>query len=320
MEKKAAYGGVLHNVSKFFVGANKLLVRVVDKLDLAIPTGTVFGLLAPNGAGKSVILRMLGGQIEPTTGSIALQGFDLAHQRQQALDGVTLALPRLLVGNGQRSVRSLLLEAGRRRGREPSDVRIYLGQYLPLSPLWEHREQQADELSDGLFQTLLLACALLQDPKVLLLDEPLCRLDADARTLLVHSLKNLAHTRGTTVVLATADPAAAQQLCDNVAVLRGGKLLAAGSVNELITLQDQGRFELRVGSLLDPQWQDWFEGLSMSWDSTTTLLSGSVIDQAALYGVLSYLRDMNVPLISVQYLPADLRAAYNAILASSSPR
>ena len=199
----------------------------VDGLDLEVRSGECFGLLGPNGAGKTTTVEILEGLNEPTAGSVEVLGMrwerDERALRQRL--GVSLQethLPdKLTVEENLRMFRSFYL-----RGRPLDEV-------LELVGLSDKRASWTERLSGGQKQRLAVACALVSDPELLFLDEPTTGLDPQSRRQLWDVVLGF-RSRGRTVLLTTHYMDEAERLCDRVAIVDKGKVIALGTPQELI--------------------------------------------------------------------------------------
>jgi len=199
----------------------------VDGLDLEVRAGECFGLLGPNGAGKTTTVEILEGLNEPTAGSVEVLGMrwerDERALRQRL--GVSLQethLPdKLTVEENLRMFRSFYL-----RGRSLDEV-------LEMVGLSDKRASWTERLSGGQKQRLAVACALVSDPELLFLDEPTTGLDPQSRRQLWDVVLGF-RSRGRTVLLTTHYMDEAERLCDRVAIVDKGKVIALGTPQELI--------------------------------------------------------------------------------------
>ena len=202
-------------------------VLAVDGLSLEVRRGECFGLLGPNGAGKTTTVEILEGLLDPTGGEVEVLGqrweVDPAALRQRL--GITLQethLPdRLTVAEVVELFRSFY-----RRGRDVEEV-------LALVSLAEKRRTWYEKLSGGQKQRLAVACALVSDPELLFLDEPTTGLDPQSRRQLWEVVLR-AKAEGRTVMLTTHYMDEAERLCDRVAIIDRGKVIALGTPRELI--------------------------------------------------------------------------------------
>jgi ABC-2 type transport system ATP-binding protein len=217
----------LRDVSKRFDA-----VRPLDGLSLSVEPGCVFGYLGPNGAGKTTTLRVLLGLVRPDAGHVRVLGLDprvdAARVREQ--------VGALLENDGlyDRLTASHNLEYhGRIRGMSGRTLAARAEELLRACGLWERRADRVVSFSKGMRQKLAVARALLHRPRLVLLDEPFAGLDPVAATELRGDIVALAREQGTTVLLTTHDLAHVEKCCDRVAVLRAGRVLAAGTLEEL---------------------------------------------------------------------------------------
>jgi len=207
-------------------------VRAVDNLSLSVPSGIIFGFLGPNGSGKTTTIHILLGLLEPTTGKAEVLGFDT---RSQA-DNIRARTGSLLEHDGlyeQLSAednldfygRIYLMPASERQGR--------IDDLLKRMDLSDRRHEPIAKWSRGMKQKLALARTLLHRPPLVFLDEPTAGLDVVSATALREDLASLAAHEGVTVFLTTHNMSEAEKLCNRVAVIRQGKLLAEGHPDEL---------------------------------------------------------------------------------------
>ncbi len=202
-------------------------IEAVRGLDLTVDVGECFGLLGLNGAGKTTAIEIIEGLAEPTSGAVEVLGMRWG-ERDSAIKeriGITLQdtkLPEKL------TVRETvtLFRSFYRRGPDPVDV-------IRLVSLEEKTEARVGKLSGGQQQRLAVACALVGDPDVLLLDEPTTGLDPQSRRQLWDLIRDL-RARGRAVLLTTHYMDEAERLCDRVAIVDHGRVIAMGTPRELI--------------------------------------------------------------------------------------
>jgi ABC-type multidrug transport system ATPase subunit len=220
-------------------------VAVAD-LNLAIPRGALFGLLGPNGAGKSTTFGVLCGWLRQTAGTSSVLGTSSA--RLHTLGGRVAALPQDASFPRQVSVRSQLLHFGRLSGLSRHEAGREASRVLEAVGLPDVGSRRGHELSHGMLKRVGLAQALIGKPEVVFLDEPTSGLDpASAR-----KIKDViaAMVPSCTVVLSTHNLAEVQELCSHGAILDRGRLVVAGTIDDLTRRGAELTFEIREGAQL----------------------------------------------------------------------
>jgi ABC-2 type transport system ATP-binding protein len=206
-------------------------VHAVRGIDLEVPSGAFFGLLGPNGAGKSTTISMLTTLTVPTAGRAWVAGVDVVAdpvgvKRRIGVVAQANTLDRSLTVAENLEFRARFFGASQQQARRRA------AELLELLDLTERSEQLAYQMSGGQAKRLMIGRALVHRPEVLFLDEPTAGLDPQSRVSLQQVLRVL-HMAGQTILLTTHRIDEAEQLCDRVAVMDGGKVLAYGSVADL---------------------------------------------------------------------------------------
>jgi lipooligosaccharide transport system ATP-binding protein len=204
----------------------------VDGIDFELSRGEVFGFLGPNGAGKSSTMRMIGCVSPPSGGELTILGMD------PAKDGPTIrarlgVVPQEDTLDVELTVRENLLIYGRYFGLRRDVIAERTAKLLDFVQLSERADDQVEPLSGGMKRRLTIARSLISEPEILLLDEPTTGLDPQARHVVWDRLYRLKQ-QGVTLVLTTHYMDEAEQLCDRLVVMDGGKIAAEGSPRELI--------------------------------------------------------------------------------------
>lgn len=226
------------------LGRNFGSIRALDDLSIEVPTGSVFGFLGPNGAGKTTTIRLLLGLLEPTQGGAQVVGFDTVRQA----DEIRTRSGALLEHNGlyERLSAENNLEFYGRVWRIPASERqARIRELLTNLDLWERRKEPVANWSRGMKQKLAMARALFHRPSLLFLDEPTAGLDPSAAARLRDDLEKLVEIEGVTVFLNTHNLAEAERLCQQIGIIRGGKLMANGSPSELRARAGNPHLEIR---------------------------------------------------------------------------
>lgn len=219
----------------------------VDGISFEVPKGESFGLLGPNGAGKSTTMRMIGAVSSRTSGHLEILGMDPdAHGPEiRSQLGVVPQQDNL---DNELLVRDNLLVYGRYFGLPRAHVAKRADELLEFAQLADRTKAKVDDLSGGMKRRLTIARALINDPRILLLDEPTTGLDPQARHILWDRLFRLKE-QGTTLVLTTHYMDEAEQLCDRLVVVDKGRIMAEGSPAALIREHSSREvLEVRFGS------------------------------------------------------------------------
>ncbi len=204
----------------------------VDGIDFSISRGAAFGFLGPNGAGKSSTMRMVGCVSPPTSGELTILGLDpVIHG--PAIRARLGVVPQENTLDIELTVRENLLVYGRYFGLPRAVIRARSEMLLEFVQLSDRAEDQVDPLSGGMKRRLVIARSLINEPDILLLDEPTTGLDPQARHIVWDRLFRLKQ-RGVTLILTTHYMDEAEQLCDRLVVMDAGRIVAEGSPRALI--------------------------------------------------------------------------------------
>ncbi len=206
-------------------------VHALRGVDLEIKRGEFFGLLGPNGAGKSTLINIIAGLTRADSGQVSVMGYDVVKQYRQARQRIGI-VPQELVYDSFFNVREVLrLQAGYFGcGRESHD---WIEELLDILMLHDKAETNVKELSGGMKRRVLVAMALVHKPDVVVLDEPTAGVDVELRQSLWGFIKRL-HNEGHTIVLTTHYLEEAESLCDRIAILGEGKVIALDSKQGLL--------------------------------------------------------------------------------------
>ena len=205
--------------------------KAVDGLDLTIRPGEFYALLGPNGAGKTTTLRMVAGLLPADSGEIHIFGVDARRQPVEAKRIVAWLPDEPMLYDKLDPLEYLEFVAGL-WGVPPTEGRTRAESLLKLLGLWDQRDLRCETFSRGMKQKTALAGALIHEPRLLILDEPLTGLDAAVS----RQVKDLLQERvkgGATVILTTHILEVAERIADRIGIIQGGKLLAEGTLTEL---------------------------------------------------------------------------------------
>ena len=209
-----------------------------DAIDLQVPAGQLFGFLGPNGAGKTTTLRMIAGILQPTAGQVKIGGIDIAKDPSgaKAIMGFIPDRPfiyeKLTGGEFLRFVAGLYGQSG-------ETVEHRMMELLTLFDLIEWRDELVESYSHGMRQKLIISSAFLHRPDVIVVDEPMVGLDPKAARILKDLFREYV-SRGHTIMMSTHTMEVAESLCDRIAIIHGGRIRAAGTMDELYASVEAG--------------------------------------------------------------------------------
>jgi ABC-2 type transport system ATP-binding protein len=205
---------------------------VVDRLDLSIPSGTIFGLLGPNGAGKSTTIKMLTTLLPPSSGTASVAGHDVVSDAAKVRRAIGY-VPQLLSADGTLTGAENLLLSARLYDIPRRERRQRIDEALAFMSLSDHAGALVRTYSGGMVRRLELAQAMLHRPVVLFLDEPTIGLDPIARRAVWDRLHEARRQFRMTILITTHDMEEAEALCDELAIMHAGVIAASGAPAEL---------------------------------------------------------------------------------------
>jgi len=222
-------------------------VHAVDGIDFEVASGESFGLLGPNGAGKSTTMRMIGGTTLRTSGTLLVNGLDPEANGPEVRANLGV-VPQTDNLDTELRARDNLIMYGRYFGLPYGYLRQRADDLLAFAQLTEKATEKVDNLSGGMKRRLTIARALVNEPRILLLDEPTTGLDPQARHILWDRLFRLKE-QGVTLIVTTHFMDEAEQLCDRLVVMDRGTIVAEGSPPDLIRRYSSREvLEVRFGS------------------------------------------------------------------------
>ena len=210
-------------------------IPALNAVNLDIPRGMIFGLLGPNGAGKSTLINILGGMVIKTSGSAEIWGYNIDRRPRQAAAAIGI-VPQELNLDAFFTPREMLNVQAGMYGVPPRQRRTE--ELLATVGLIEKADAYSRTLSGGMRRRLMIAKAMVHNPPVLVLDEPTAGVDVELRQQLWAHVREL-NRRGTTVVLTTHYLEEAQELCDSIAIINHGDVIACDSTQALLSRLDR---------------------------------------------------------------------------------
>jgi ABC-2 type transport system ATP-binding protein len=300
----------LRDMTKRF-GKGAGAVTAVDHVSLTVPYGQVFGLLGPNGAGKTTTIKMMTGLVTPTEGKVLVGGYDIGRQRGDAVRQIGAVLEGSRNVYWSLSAWQNLHYFGRLKGLRGAEIRPRGERLLRELGLWERRHQAVGGFSRGMQQKVAVAAALISDPPIMLLDEPTIGLDVEAARTVRQWVVRLARDERKTVVLTTHQLAMAEELCDRVAVMRDGRVVADLPTRELLQRYVENRYQVQVAaSEATPLTPLLPAGATLGQVDGHASIELSSADQQPLHALLGTLHQRNVPLLSVTRVQPSLEEIF----------
>jgi ABC-2 type transport system ATP-binding protein len=218
----------------------------VDKLDLEVRAGEIFGLLGQNGAGKTTTILMLLGLTEPTSGQARVAGLDPARHPREVKRRVGY-LPDAVGFYGGLTGRQNLRYTARLNGLKGNEAETAMDQVLDQVGLTDRANDRVETYSRGMKQRLGIADALVKSPDILILDEPTTSIDPLGVVEILDLLRSLVHDRGLAILLSSHLLTQVQSVCDRIGIFASGRLVGEGTVSRLASLFGDGGATIEVG-------------------------------------------------------------------------
>jgi len=295
------YAVEIKNLSKDYETGfwRKKRVRALDNLTLNVRTGQIFGFLGGNGAGKTTSIKTLMSLIFPTEGSAKILGHDISDVQMHRRIGYCPENPYFY---DYLTARELMNYLGELFGIDKTKRQAKCEELLDAVGLAEKdRKRQLRKYSKGMLQRVGLAQSLINDPEIVFLDEPMSGLDPVGRREVRELIAGL-RDKGTTVFMSTHILSDIEALCDEVAILRGGKLAASGSLKDLLTATGaSSTLEITVQGVEADTIREQVEmiaGASLTGEASGVIIS--IIDESDIDAVLAITRKVGGRLASIQ--------------------
>ncbi len=218
----------LKNLSKRYAR-----IVAVNDLNLSVPKGEIFGFIGPNGAGKTTTIKMMGGILSPTSGTVTICGLDMATEAEKAKRNIGFIPDRPYLYEKLTGLEFLRFTA-MLFGIERSAFKKKAETCLKMFSLNDWAQDLIESYSHGMRQRLVMAAAILHDPQIIIVDEPMVGLDPRGIILVKDLFKRLAG-QGVTVFMSTHSLNVAEDVCDRIGVIHQGSLVATGTLDELKT-------------------------------------------------------------------------------------
>jgi sodium transport system ATP-binding protein len=228
-------------LTKIFKDRKRGPIKAVDGVAFRCEPGRIFGLLGVNGAGKTTCLRMLATILSPTSGSAAVQGFDIVTEPEEVRASIGF-LSAATALYGRLTAFEVVEYFGRLHGLEDSLLHPRIDALFQTLGMNEFRDRRCDKLSTGMKQKTSIARTLVHDPPVMIFDEPTLGLDVLTARAVLGFIRDCGQ-RGKTVIFSTHVMSEVEKLCDSIAIIHGGRILAEGALAQLRQQSGMERLE-----------------------------------------------------------------------------
>lgn len=305
----------IDNLQKTYKRTRKVSAKVALKdINLTIPQGAIFGLLGPNGAGKSTLINILAGLVIKTSGRVHICGYDIERQTRQARASIGVVAQEIVMDVFFTPYQALELQAGFYgipKAKRQSDA------ILEVLGLTDKRNAYVRQLSGGMKRRLQIGKALVHNPPVLILDEPTAGVDIELRRQLWAYVRQL-HSQGTTIILTTHYLEEAEALCDHIAIIHRGEIVANEKKSVLLSRLDQRKLLITPSSPLKK-----VPG-SLNHLNTTLTETGQLIityssHNVAIADILEQIKQAGIELTDLRTEESDLEDIFLALTQSTKP-
>ncbi len=237
-------------------------LQALKGIDLQVEQGDFFALLGPNGAGKSTCIGIISALVNKSGGDVRIFGRSI-DEEPLAAKSLLGSVPQEVNFNGFEPVREIIINQGGYYGVRRAVAEERANKYLQELGLWQHRSSQARRLSGGMKRRLMIARALVHQPKLLILDEPTAGVDIELRRTLWDFMRQI-NQQGTTIILTTHYLEEAERMCRNVAIIDEGNIIQNTRMSDLLRQLHSETFVLSLRDAIEttPQLQD-FPGIRL---------------------------------------------------------
>jgi ABC-2 type transport system ATP-binding protein len=291
----------INDLQKTYAGGK----RALDGVSIDVPRGQIFGLLGPNGAGKSTLINILAGLVNKTGGSVSIWGFDIDRHPRNAKVSIGIVPQEILFDPFFTPAETLEIQAGL-YGVPKAERRTM--ELLRAVHLEDKARAYSRTLSGGMKRRLLVAKAMVHSPPILVLDEPTAGVDIELRQQLWEYVRSL-NAQGVTVVLTTHYLEEAEQLCDRIAIINHGRLIANETTRTLVGMAQEKAVEVTVDrDLVQAPDAACFDKIELIRDRTLAITYRK--DRVNAGEVLAALQREGLGIVDVSTREADLEDVF----------
>jgi ABC-2 type transport system ATP-binding protein len=286
-----SYALEISNLQKVYIND----VVALKGIDLKVSEGDFFALLGPNGAGKSSTIGIIGSLVNKTAGSVEIFGIDIDENFPEAKRMLGVVAQEVNFGGFER-VLDIVVTQGGYYGIPAKEGLMKAESVMNRLGLWDKRFDQARTLSGGYKRRLMIAKALIHEPKLLILDEPTAGVDIELRREMWEFLKEI-NANGTTIILTTHYLEEAEQLCKNIAIIDHGEIVENTSMKDLLSRLDVQGFVLDLDKPISEAPE--IEGFSLRLDDPITLVA-AVTKESNINDLFKLLSDKSIQVNSMR--------------------
>ena len=269
-------------------------VEALRGIDLSVKEGDFYALLGPNGAGKSTTIGIITSLVNKTSGKVNVFGYDLDKDLVRAKQQIGL-VPQEFNFNPFETVQQIVVNQAGYYGVSRKEAMKRSEKYLKQSNLWEKRNVRARMLSGGMKRRLMIARALMHEPRLLMLDEPTAGVDIELRREMWEFLREL-NENGTTIILTTHYLEEAEMLCRNIGIIQSGELIENTSMKELLS---KLQFETFIFDLAPYDTKPVIEGYACTFEDEQTI-AVEVERNQGVNGIFDQLTRQGIKVLSMR--------------------
>jgi len=278
------------NLKKTYAGGKEALKGI----DLRVEEGDFYALLGPNGAGKSTTIGVISSLVNKTSGDVKVFGYDVVHDIVKAKQQLGI-VPQEFNFNQFETVRQIVVNQAGYYGVARKEALIRSEKYLKLLDLWDKKDDRARMLSGGMKRRLMIARALMHEPRLLILDEPTAGVDIELRRAMWDFLRDI-NEAGTTIILTTHYLEEAEMLCRNIGIINHGEIIEDTSMKELLSHLEIETFILDLAEATN-----FIDLIGYDYRLVDDLtLEIKVTKDQGLNGVFAQLSEQNVEILSMR--------------------
>lgn len=306
------YAIEINSLSKTYQKSAKTPPKIaLQNIDLKIKKGSFFGLLGPNGAGKSTIINIMAGLVNKTSGTVKISGIDISENPVASKFKIGIVPQELIIDPFFNVFETLDIYAGyfgiKKSLRRTDEIIEALG-------LKDKAKAKPRSLSGGMRRRLLVAKALVHNPEILVLDEPTAGVDVELRNQLWQYVKKLNVENNTTILLTTHYLEEAEQLCDEIAVINKGKVIACDKKINLMKLLSNKQLVISSQSAIPQEIFDNLEQVEVKFNSVDEVIINYDPEKLAVEKIINCIVNARMPIKDISTTQPDLEEIFKHLI------